>query len=171
MMFCELIYHFIKAQLSFAYQQWLELLCNVYYWKFLLIIFAVTLHHQALLSCGANCYISKLEYQSFLVQSFWKKLKIINFQFFFHSWSLKCRTFLRMTHMCFLRNITKSFRRVTSQNTTFGIFFSLLVSFLVFFSIILSICCYHLFLYYLTKPLWNCESTSQIYCSGGCSQS
>ena len=100
-----------------------ELLCNVCYWKFLLIIFAVSLHHQALLSCGANCYFSKLEYQSFLVQSFWKKLKIINFQSFSHSWSLKCRTFLRMTHTCFLRNITKSFRRVTSQNTTFGIFF------------------------------------------------
>ena len=96
MMFCLLIYHFIETKLSFAYQQWLWMLCNVCYWRFLRIVFVVSLHHQALSSCGAKCYFSKLGYQLFLVQCFWKKLKTINFQFFSHSWSLKCHTFLRM---------------------------------------------------------------------------
>ena len=34
------------------------------------------------------------------------------------------------------------------------------------FSIIQSICCCHLVVYYLPKPLWNCVSASQICCSG-----
>ena len=62
----------------------------------LLIVFVVRLHYQALISCGAKYYFSKLGYQLFLVQSFWKILKTINFQFFSHSWFLKCRTFFRM---------------------------------------------------------------------------
>ena len=52
----------------------------------------------------------------------------------------------------FLKNITTSFTAVTLQNIThFWYFF-----------IILSVCCFHLFLYYLTTPLWNCVSASQI---------
>ena len=39
------------------------------------------------------------------------------------------------------------------------------------FSIILSICYCHLLAYYLTKPLWNCVSVSQICCSKCCSLS
>ena len=73
-----------------------ELLCNLCYSKFLLIDFVASLHHQPLISCGAKCYFPKLGYQLFSVQYFSKKLKTINFQFFPHSWSLKCRTFLRM---------------------------------------------------------------------------
>ena len=64
-----------------------ELLRNVCYWKFLLIVFVVSFHHQASLSCGAKGYFSKLRYQLLLVQ----------FSIIFHYWSLKCRTFLRMT--------------------------------------------------------------------------
>ena len=73
-----------------------ELLYNLCYSKFLLIDFVASLHHQPLISCGAKCYFPKLGYQLFSVQYFSKKLKTINFQFFPHSWSLKCRTFLRM---------------------------------------------------------------------------
>ena len=51
------------------------LLCNVCYWNFLQIVFVVSLHHQALISCGAKCYFSKLAYQLLLVQCFWNKLK------------------------------------------------------------------------------------------------
>ena len=75
-----------------------ELLCNVCYWKFLLIVSVVSLHHhQALISCGAKCYFSKLGYQLFLVV-FMKKIEnqTISFCFCFHSLSVKCRTFLRM---------------------------------------------------------------------------
>ena len=32
------------------------------------------------------------------------------------------------------------------------------------FSIMLSICCCHLVVYYLTKPVWNCVNASQICC-------
>ena len=39
------------------------------------------------------------------------------------------------------------------------------------FAIILSICCSYLVVYYLTKPLWNCISASEICCSGCCSLS
>ena len=60
-----------------------ELLCNVCYWKYSLMIFVVSLHQQALISCGAKCYFSKPGYQLFLVHCFWKKLKTINFHFFF----------------------------------------------------------------------------------------
>ena len=55
----------------------------------------------------------------------------------------------------FLKNITTIFITVTSL--ILGIFF-----------IILSICCCYLVVYYLTKTLWNCASTSQICCSGRC---
>ena len=60
-----------------------ELLCNVCYWKFLLIVSVVSLHHQALISCGAKCYFSKLGYQLFLVV-FMKKIEnqTISFCFF-----------------------------------------------------------------------------------------
>ena len=78
-----------------------ELLCNICYWKFLLIVFAVSLHHQTLISCCAKCYVSKLGYQLFLVQWFLNKLKTVNFQFFSYSWSLKYHTFLRMALMYF----------------------------------------------------------------------
>ena len=71
-----------------------ELLCKVCYLKFLLIVFVVSLHHQALTSSGAECYFSKRRYQLFLVRSF--------FLIFFHSWSLKCLTFLRMAFFFFL---------------------------------------------------------------------
>ena len=57
-MFCQLIYHFIKTQLSFTY-----------------------LHHQPLISCGAKCYFSKLGYQLFLVV-FLKKIENQIFIFF-----------------------------------------------------------------------------------------
>ena len=73
-----------------------ELLCNVCYWKFLLIAFVVSLHHQALISCGAKCYFLKLGYHLFLVV-FLEKIENHEFSgFFSHSWSLKCRTFFRM---------------------------------------------------------------------------
>ena len=35
-----------------------ELLCNVCYWKFLMIVVVVSLHHQPLISCGAKRYFS-----------------------------------------------------------------------------------------------------------------
>ena len=83
-----------------------ELLRNVCYSKFLLMVFEVSFYHQALISCGAKRYFSKLGYQLFLVQCFWKKLKTINFKFFSHSWSLKCRTFLewlfKIMYKCFV---------------------------------------------------------------------
>ena len=82
MMFCEVIYLFIYNCHSLISNDF-ELLCNVCYWKFLLIVFVVSLHHQALISCGAKCYFSKLGYQLFLIQCFYEKLKTINFQFFF----------------------------------------------------------------------------------------
>ena len=47
------------------------------------MVFVVSLHRQALISCGTKCYFSKLGYQLSLVQCFWKKLKSIHFQFFF----------------------------------------------------------------------------------------
>ena len=59
-----------------------ELLCNVCYWKCFLIVFVVRLHHQALLSCGAKCYFSKLGCQLFLVQCFWKKIESHKFSIF-----------------------------------------------------------------------------------------
>ena len=55
-----------------------ELLCNVCYWKFLLIAFVVSLHHQALISCGARCYFLKLGYQLFF-----EKIKNHEFSIFF----------------------------------------------------------------------------------------
>ena len=60
------------------------------------MVFVVSLHDQALISCGAKFYFSKLGYQLFLVQCFWKKLKTVNFPVFSHSWSLKCCTVFRM---------------------------------------------------------------------------
>ena len=54
-----------------------------------------------------------------------------------------------------------SFTTVTRKAPLiFGIFF-----------IVLSICCCHLVVYYLTKPLWNYVSASRICCSGCCSLS
>ena len=108
MMFCEFTYHFIKTQLSYAYQKCFELLCNVCYWKFLLIVDVVGLHYQTLISWGAKCYFSKLVYQLFLVQCFWKTLKTINVQFFSHFWSLKCRTFFRMALLKIFRVLNKT---------------------------------------------------------------
>ena len=52
--------------------------------------------------CFAKCYFSKLRYQLLLVQYFWKKLKNINVKFFSHFWPLRCRTFLRMDHLCYI---------------------------------------------------------------------
>ena len=109
MMFCELIYHFFKIQLSFAYQQ-MALSYWKCYWKSLLIVFVASLPHQALIPCGAKGYFSKLVYQLFLVQYFWKKLKTIKFQFFYHSWSLKCHNILRMGHTRYQRPTYNAFK-------------------------------------------------------------
>ena len=57
-----------------------------------------------------------------------------------------------------LRQVSEQLPRETSL--IFGIF-----------SIILSICCCHLVVCYLTKPLWNCLSANQIFCSWFCSLS
>ena len=78
-----------------------ELLCNVCYWRVLLIVFLVSLRHQVLISCDEKCYFPKLGYQLVLVQCFWKKTenhKFSNFFSFFNSCYLKCRTFFRMAH-------------------------------------------------------------------------
>ena len=75
-----------------------ELLCKVCYWNFLLMVFAVSLQQHVLISCGAKCYFSKPGHQLFYVV-FLEKIenhKFSFFFFFFHSWSIKCRTFLRM---------------------------------------------------------------------------
>ena len=88
-MFCELVSHFIKTQLSFAFFLFLI-------WKFLLIVFLVSHNQQVSLSCGAKCYFSKLGYQLLLVLCFWKKTENYKISIFCHSWCLKCRTFLRM---------------------------------------------------------------------------
>ena len=50
---------------------------------FLLIVFVVNLHHQALISCGAKSYFSKFRYQLFLVQFFLKKIENYEFSIFF----------------------------------------------------------------------------------------
>ena len=63
-------------------------------------------------------------------------------------------------HRWFLRNFTISFVTVTSQNTTY----------FWYISIMLSICCCHLVVsrkfymvvYNLTKHLWNCVGANQI---------
>ena len=107
-MFCELVYYLIMTQLSFTYHQNFKLLCNICYWNFLLTIFVVSLHNRALISCVAKCYFSKLRYQLLLVQCFWKKLKNINFRFFYHFWPLKCRTFLRMDHLFYIIKLFKN---------------------------------------------------------------
>ena len=60
----------------------LELLCNVCYQKFLLIVFVVRLHHRASLSCSAKCYLSKLGYRLFLYSAL-KKNKNHKFSIFF----------------------------------------------------------------------------------------
>ena len=42
-----------------------------------------------------------------------KKIKTINFQFFSHSWSLKCRTFLRMAQL--QRKLHTLYKRTTKN--------------------------------------------------------
>ena len=99
-----------------------ELLCNVCCWKFLLIAFVVSLHRQALISCGTKCYFSKLGCQLFLVQCFWKKLKSIHLQLFFSFLVLKISYFfkngsktLHIYHYLekFCRHILSKYRQIS----------------------------------------------------------
>ena len=59
-----------------------ELLCNVYYWKFLLMVFLVSLHHQALISCGAKCYFFKTWISVAFSTVFLKKIESHKFSIF-----------------------------------------------------------------------------------------
>ena len=82
MTFCELIYHFSRHNCHLLISIGFELFCDLCYWKFLLIVFVVSLHHQAFISCDAKCYFSKLGYQLFLVQCVLKKIKNHKFSIF-----------------------------------------------------------------------------------------
>ena len=97
MMFCELIYHFVKTQLSFAYKQWLWVIVS----RILLEIFTDSLCSksppQSLDILWYKVLFFKTWISVVLVYCFWKKLKTIHSQFFSHFWSLKCCTFLGMT--------------------------------------------------------------------------
>ena len=69
LMFCELSIILSRHNCHLLISNSFELLCNVCYWKCLLVVFVVSLHHQASLACGAKSYFSKLAYQ-LLVQCF-----------------------------------------------------------------------------------------------------
>ena len=60
-----------------------ELLCNVCYWKFLLIVFVVRLHHQASLSCGAKVLFFKTWISVVFSTVFLKKIENHKFSFSF----------------------------------------------------------------------------------------
>ena len=66
---------------------------------------------------------------------------------FIRSHCRRCKLRSKLLHRCILRNIMTSFTIQLRCKTPliFGIF-----------SITLSICCCHIFIYYPTKPLWNC---------------